>query len=388
MTKNKPKKQKKGASRLQRKKEQKKFNKRYPFVSVCTPTYNRRPFMKACFRCILEQDYPLSRIEWVVIDDGQDKIEDLIKEFRKSKPGFEIVYKSFDDKITLGKKRNIMHDNTKGDIIVYFDDDDYYPRERISHAVHSLKTHPSALCAGSSEIYVYFPHIETLYQFGPYQPKHATAGTFAFRRRLIQESRYDDNAALAEERAFLKDYSVPFVQLDPKKTILVVSHSHNTFDKKTLLNDKQDPKFCKPCPKYKVQDIYGSNEWVKEFYIDNLETKLNKYEPGKPKNKPDVIKQTEEIKIKREKMRQEKMQNMMEKTGIIVNNEQGQQINLTKHQARDLLVNYKTQCDKYVVEVKQKDTLIEELTKTKNELTEKVAKYENQIRELQKNIKW
>ena len=66
-----------------------------------------------------------------------------------------------------------------------------------------------------------------MYQFGPYKQTHATAGTFAFRRALI-ENRYDDDACLAEEKSFLKDYTVPFVQLDPLKVILVFSHEHNS----------------------------------------------------------------------------------------------------------------------------------------------------------------
>jgi hypothetical protein len=35
----------------------------------------------------------------------------------------------------------------------------------------------------------------------------------------------DDVVAVAEEKAFLKDYTIPFIQLDPLKTILVV-HAH------------------------------------------------------------------------------------------------------------------------------------------------------------------
>ena len=72
-------------------------------------------------------------------------------------------------------------------------------------------------------------------RFGPYGPNHATAGTFAFKRKLLKHHRYNDEACLAEERAFLKDYTVPFVQLDPMKVILVFSHEHNTFDKRKLL---------------------------------------------------------------------------------------------------------------------------------------------------------
>ena len=52
-----------------------------------------------------------------------------------------------------------MHENHV-DIIVYMDDDDYYPPQRISHAVNMLMTHPNALCAGASEIYIWFKHIQ------------------------------------------------------------------------------------------------------------------------------------------------------------------------------------------------------------------------------------
>jgi len=122
--------------------------------------------------------------------------------------------------MTLGKKRNLMHEKSCGDIIVYMDDDDYYPRERVSHAVNMLVTHPNALCAGASEIYIWFKHIQQMWQFGPYNSNHATAGTFAFKRALLNDHRYDDHAALAEGKAFSKNCTVPFVQLEPKKQSL------------------------------------------------------------------------------------------------------------------------------------------------------------------------
>ena len=55
---------------------------------------------------------------------------------------------SYDEKKPLGE-RNIMHDKSVGDYIVYMDDD-YYPPQRIEHAVNMLKTHKRALCAGAN----------------------------------------------------------------------------------------------------------------------------------------------------------------------------------------------------------------------------------------------
>jgi hypothetical protein len=169
------------------------------------------------------------------------------------------------------------------------DDDDYYPPERVEHAVDTLMANKEALCAGSSEMYIYFKHINQMVQCGPYGPNHATAGTFAFKSRLLDDTQYEDHAALAEEKAFLKNYTVPFVQLDPLKTILVFSHIHNTFDKKRLI-DPSSP-VCKES-NIKVKKII-KDPMIYQFYTEEIDLLLESYELGQIKNKPDVL---EEIK--------------------------------------------------------------------------------------------
>ena len=210
-----------------------------PFVSVCTPTYNRRPFIKNLIRCYLSQDYPKQLMEWIVIDDGEDSVEDLFKDISGVK------YFRYEEKIKLGRKRNLMHEKSKGEIIVYMDDDDYYPPQRVSHAVRRLMGTPRAMACGSSIVYIYFNDLDKIYQFGPYGPMHATAGTFAFRRKLLEETSYEDDAELAEEKHFLKNYTVPLVQLDPMKSILCFAHQYNTFDKRKLLVNP-NPNYVRP----------------------------------------------------------------------------------------------------------------------------------------------
>lgn len=270
------------------------YFKIYPFVSVCTPTFNRRPFINAMITCFNEQDYPQDRMEWIIIDDGTDPVEDLVASHPRVK------YFKYDTKMTLGRKRNLLHEKSRGEILVYMDDDDYYPPKRVSHAVEMLMSHPEALCAGSSEIYIYFKHIKQMKRFGPYGPNHATAGTFAFKRKLLKQHRYNDDACLAEERAFLKDYTVPFVQLDPMKVILVFSHEHNTFDKRKLLVNA-NPDVVRDSPK-KVMDFIKDNAALRRFYMVELEGLLANYEPGRPEMKPDVIAQTLQLEKERAKM--------------------------------------------------------------------------------------
>ncbi len=267
--------------------------KKYPFVSVCTPTFNRRPFIPFIIKCFENQTYPKDKIEWIIIDDGTDKIEDLVSHLP------QVKYFKFDEKMTLGKKRNISNEKAKGEIIVYMDDDDYYPPERISHAVERLKRSPKALCAGSSAMFIYFKHINKMLQFGPYGPNHATAATFAFKRELLKITSFREESSVAEEKFFLKDYTIPFVQLDSNKSILVFSHRHNSFDKKELLKQM-------PNPNVHETEILPNN-LVKEpeilnFFMEDIDSLLESYAPGKPENKPDVTKELKKIKEKREIM--------------------------------------------------------------------------------------
>jgi hypothetical protein len=181
-----------------------------------------------------------------------------------------------------------MHDmctfKNDNDIIVYIDDDDYYPPTRVSHAVEKLKN-SNALCAGSSEIHLWFNTLNKMYRFGPYGPNHSTAGTFAFKRELLKQTRYEDNAVIAEEKYFLKNYTIPFIQLDPLKTILVISHEQNTFDKRRLIS--ADNKQCNESA-LKPHNFIKNKELF-DFYIEHVPKLLLSYDAGSVSNKPEVL---------------------------------------------------------------------------------------------------
>ena len=331
------------------KKSKTKTKAELPFVSICTPTFNRRPFWPYAIKCFEHQDYPKDKMEWIIIDDGTDLIEDLVKDIP------QVKYFKYTEKMPLGKKRNLMHEKSKGDILVYMDDDDYYPVERVSHAVNMLQTHPNALCAGSSEIYIWFKHIQKMFQFGPYGPNHATAGTFAFKRELLKDHKYDENAALAEEKAFLKNYTVPFVQLEPKKTILVFSHIHNTFDKKKLLENGEN-QFQKTSSR--TVDEFVKEPEMKEFYMEIIDKLLKDYQPGDPSNKPDVLKQIKEIEEERRKMA---LQQQANGSGKIILNQNGQQIELNNQQIVQLLQKQQEQIQECIKVIQEKDVTINKL---------------------------
>jgi glycosyltransferase involved in cell wall biosynthesis len=298
-------------------------------------------------------------MEWVIIDDGTDKIGDLVSAIP------EVKYFAYEKKMTLGEKRNLMHEKSKGSILVYMDDDDYYPPERVSHAVTMLKENPAAMCAGSSEMYIYFKGIKKMYKFGPYGPNHSTAATFAFRRELLKDHCYENNASLAEEKAFLKNYTVPFVQLNPLKTILVFSHEHNTFDKRKLLENPH-PQFVNESSK--TVNMFIKDPDIIDFYLNRLEGYLKKYAPGRPEMKPDVLLQTRQLKEERQLEENKRRNNH----GNGANGNDGGQITfqqgdgppqiLTMQQIVELLQHQKNMIDQLLNQLKGKDDEIQLLT--------------------------
>lgn len=197
-----------------------------------------------------------------------------------------------------------------------------------------------------------------MYQFGPYGPNHATAGTFCFRRDLLKITQFEDSACLAEEKAFLKDYTIPFLQLNPLKTILVISHDHNTFDKKKLLVDANN-KFTKESKKTIDTFISRKNEEkIKKFFVQDIDDLLKDYTFGECKHKPDVLKQLKEMEIEREKTKKQAGQNASQ---IMIERPGEGPVALSSQDVLELLIQQKNQIEyltKHVKELEDKNQVL------------------------------
>jgi glycosyltransferase involved in cell wall biosynthesis len=232
-----------------------------PFVSVVTPTYNRTRFISAMVACYKAQTYPKDRMEWIVLDDGNEKVGEVFLEATKGLPN--IRYIELSEKLNIGAKRNILNAEAKGDILVCWDDDDYYMPERVSHVVTKLMSQPQIDFVGSSEIYMYYTSCGVILKMGPYGKFHSTNGTMAYRARYAKTHLYDESVTFNEEKSFTNDYTTPLLQLDPMKVMLVISHSENTFNKDRFLNDPTNP-FVKKTT-LKVRDFI-KDKTLREFY--------------------------------------------------------------------------------------------------------------------------
>ena len=246
-----------------------------PFVSVICPTYNRRQFLPNLIRQFNYQTYPQNYMELIIVDDSPTSNADIIPKQKN------IKYKYLSEKLILGKKRNLINSMTTGDIIVCFDDDDYYSPERVSHAVNKLQSSKCEI-AGSSIIHIFYPRLDKILEFGPYAPYHGTNGTMAYTKKYLKTHSYLDDKCQAEEAHFTNNFSEKMIQLDPHKVMLCVAHNKNTVEKDQFLNQGKTTTM-------KMQKFFKINDKYMIDYLKKLGTSLQQEASKQLTQVPDLV---------------------------------------------------------------------------------------------------
>ncbi len=206
-------------------------------VSIITITQLCRfNCLKILYQMIQNQTYK-NILEWVIVEGSQNieaanqnKIN--ILELKKI-CHLNINYIEYTSKKALGALRNSGNNACKGNIIVCFDDDDFYFNERIEEAVNKLSNSP-CLIGGVSDVLLYDFFLDKLYKFKGFMEFHSTNNCMAYKKDFLIENKHDPEIMVGEERSFTSEFTKPLVKFDSWKTIIAISHSFNTFNKREL----------------------------------------------------------------------------------------------------------------------------------------------------------
>jgi glycosyltransferase involved in cell wall biosynthesis len=206
-------------------------------VAIVTITQEKRiDFFKICSMLVKAQDYSNIK-EWIVINGSNTTETPLLDAFieeLKADSKMPLIKYHKSEKKTIGGYRNDCHKYVTSDIIVCFDDDDYYPPQRVSHAVSKLSKSKCAL-AGCCDMYIYDIHIKKVYQFGNFGNNHSVNNCFAYTNEYMKTHSYNESRTFGEEEEFTEKFTIPMIQLDPARTVVQISHTSNTFNKKIVI---------------------------------------------------------------------------------------------------------------------------------------------------------
>ncbi len=164
-------------------------------VSCIMPTADRRRFVPRAIHTFLNQDYP--NRELVILDDGADKISDLVPD----DPRIHYIPKA--QKQTLGAKRNECVKASHGDFILHWDDDDWSAPRRISYQVEALLREGAEVC-GLRQMLFYdlTSGCAWLYDYPAGQRSWLAGGSLLYTRQFWQRAPFP-NVQVGEDTRFV-----------------------------------------------------------------------------------------------------------------------------------------------------------------------------------------
>lgn len=108
-----------------------------PFVSVLIDTYNHERFIEEAIVSVLEQDFPASDCEILVVDDGStDHTPEIVRKFE---PQVRLMRKENGGQASAF---NAGIPECRGEIIAFLDGDDWWERKKLSVVVGAFQSHP------------------------------------------------------------------------------------------------------------------------------------------------------------------------------------------------------------------------------------------------------
>jgi glycosyltransferase involved in cell wall biosynthesis len=240
-----------------------------PTVSILTPTYNRRHTFKLAIKNFYEIDYPQLKIEWIIVDDGTDSIEDMlpkdsrikyyyidndkrkelydemclsldkndnIKSSKKKKKNVLSKYHKkgfFHNRLPMGYKRNLCAKYAQNDFLIHMDDDDYYPAQsvqlRVSQLKKALETDNHCLFCTTVPNFDINQYKSILNNVGEKMPidKGLSENTMAYTKKFWETQNYNNQDLCKEGTNFIKGRLRYCKVIDYREIIVALIHKTN-----------------------------------------------------------------------------------------------------------------------------------------------------------------
>lgn len=167
------------------------------FASVLIDTYNHERFIEQAIASVLEQDFPATDREIIVVDDGStDRTPEIVKKFG---PQVRLLRKENGGQASAF---NTGIPECKGEIVAFLDGDDWWAPGKLKAVAEALATNPSVGLVGHgiTEVFSDGSHHAQMLKDVPRFRIDSEAGALAFRLRksFLGTSRMTYRSALLQ----------------------------------------------------------------------------------------------------------------------------------------------------------------------------------------------
>jgi glycosyltransferase involved in cell wall biosynthesis len=121
-----------------------------PLVTVLIDTYNHERFIEEAIASVLEQDFPSSETEIIVVDDGStDRTPEIVRKFASR---LRLIRKPNGGQASAF---NVGIPEAQGEFIAFLDGDDWWARNKLSRAMETFEAEPELGFVGHGDTLVY-----------------------------------------------------------------------------------------------------------------------------------------------------------------------------------------------------------------------------------------
>jgi len=189
-------------------------------VSCIMPTANRQKFVPLSVEYFLNQTF--RNAELVIVDDGKESIQRLLPDHRR------ISYYYTDPLGSIGLKRNFACEKAKGEIILHWDDDDFYGHKWIQKSCSALEDSDADIC-GLNEITFFSSLTGKFWKYSDQQLERPwlAGATMAYRRTFWEKHPFKD-INIGEDYDYIWNNQAKLYAHDYNNGFIATLHAHNT----------------------------------------------------------------------------------------------------------------------------------------------------------------
>ena len=211
-----------------------------PNISLCMPTYNRKKFMKLVEMNYNNTTYPKKKIEFIILDDGTDKVEDEVPK------GDNIKYYHYKKKETIGWKRNECVRLATNNIIAFIDDDDYYHSNSLLNRIGNLLKSGRDCIFCSTIGCFHIKKYSSIINVSPFNSpleKKVAEGTLTFKKSFWHNNKFNSEDKINEGVNFIKNSTDKCKEISWEGVFVQLLHNYNTIPKKLNFEERNGSHF-------------------------------------------------------------------------------------------------------------------------------------------------
>jgi len=204
-----------------------------PCVSILTPTYGRKDIFKAAIDNFRRQIYPREKLQWIIIDDSIESMEDILPDDDRIK----YIKINSKKKLTIAHKRNLCVEYADYDYLVHMDDDDYYFDDSVLNRIKLLLNAPPGVdLLGCGRVACY--DFEKSF-IGGVNTQVAEA-SMVYRRSYYEERGFDKRVYTGEGKLFTQNRKHRIRMIPFSFIMIVINHKKNVSGTSRHIKDMPD----------------------------------------------------------------------------------------------------------------------------------------------------